>query len=349
VNVLVTKPPSSLKRKSLEETVNGDAQKSSRQSVASNDENSSSQSIELLSPPTTPGSALTSPNQASVSTILESESVEVIHVHSTPSILSSPESITTIEDEDEPGPLNVQVVPNPMTPDDGDEISIEDDSMSYTISEQPVTVAENIPITTAPSRTSLHLSLEKSNTSKMTISEGSVCDTEESNDSEQTVQFDKSYEAVEIQTVSDSTHSFEEIQVPVASQAPVVQEHHSSGDEIETTTSSDIEIISSPNGDSSSTNSGAYRASPMKNSDGKSSNIDLMVIKKRGHNRELSEISNMSDDSHLSSHSETEKLLRRINELSEILEQREYRLMELGRQNAELHEVNANIVAQLGQ
>ncbi|XP_062538953.1 TATA element modulatory factor [Armigeres subalbatus] len=359
-NVTVTKAPSSLKRKSFEDS--GIAEVPGK--VGSPE--ASSESIELLSPVTTPGSALTSPSSGP--TIgQESESVEVIKVQGTPSSVSTPDSITTMDrsssiDEGEMKFTSVELVAD-------DDISVEEDSeMSYTLSEQPITVVETadggVPITVPPSRGSLHLSLEKPSVSRqMAFSEVSVCDTEESNDSETTLtsieklskqsdeHLDKSYENVEIQTqISDSTHSFEEISV--AAQIPMLTEpklqegtsSHNSGDEIETATSSDIEIISSPNGDSSSTNSGAYRASPMKIPDGKS-NIDIVMIKKRGHNREPSEISVQSGNS--DDLSETEKLMRRIAEISEILEQREFRLLELGRQNADLHEQNCQLNTQL--
>lgn len=364
-NVTVTKAPSvSLKRKSFEDS--GIAEVPGKLGSPE----ASSESIELLSPVTTPGSALTSPSSGP--TIgQESESVEVIKVQGTPSSISTPDSITTMDrsssDADEAEMRFTSVELRSVD----DDISVEEDSeVSYTLSEQPITVMEagsegEVPITVAPSRGSLHLSLEKSSVSRqMTFSEVSVCDTEESNDSETTLtsveklskqsdeHLDKSYENVEIQTqISDSTHSFEEI--PSAAQIPMLTEpkqqqegtsSQNSGDEIETATSSDIEIISSPNGDSSSTNSGAYRASPLKIPDGKS-NIDILMIKKRGHTREPSEVSVQSGNS--DDLSETEKLMRRIAEISEILEQREFRLLELGRQNAELHEHNCQLSAQL--
>lgn len=81
---------------------------------------------------------------------------------------------------------------------------------------------------------------------------------------------------------------------------------HTSGDDLETTTSSDIEIISSPNGDSSSTHS---RQSPAKQIAAKSKNGDstidtllckMTMKKNKGHTRELSEASSISDDSHSS-------------------------------------------------
>lgn len=73
--------------------------------------------------------------------------------------------------------------------------------------------------------------------------------------------------------ISDSTHSLEEI--PSAAHIPMLavpkQQQESSprassqksADEIETTKSLDIEIISSPIGDSSSINRAAYRANPL--------------------------------------------------------------------------------------
>ncbi|KAF2902908.1 hypothetical protein ILUMI_03285, partial [Ignelater luminosus] len=125
---------------------------------------------------------------------------------------------------------------------------------------------------------------------------------------------------------------------------------HTSGDENETTTSSDIEIISSPNGDSSSTQS---RHSPaklagMKHKAG-DANVDAllgkMTFKKiKGHNRELSEASSISDDSHSS---EIDRLIKRVSEMTEILELREAKLIEINRRNAELQEVNNDLRHQL--
>lgn len=125
---------------------------------------------------------------------------------------------------------------------------------------------------------------------------------------------------------------------------------HTSGDEIETNTSSDIEIISSPNGDSSSTQS---RQSPAKHCSSKykhgDTNVDVllgkMTLKKiKGHNRELSEASSISDDSHSS---EVDRLLKRVSEMTEILELREAKLIEMNRRNAELQELNSDLKKQL--
>ncbi|XP_076242030.1 TATA element modulatory factor isoform X2 [Calliopsis andreniformis] len=115
---------------------------------------------------------------------------------------------------------------------------------------------------------------------------------------------------------------------------------HTSGDELETTTSSDIEIISSPNGDSSSTQS---RQSLVKMPSGKSGDLLTKALKTRGHSRELSEISVGSDETNL----EIETLLKRIQEMTEILEARESKLIDVSRMNMELHEQNNNLKKQL--
>ncbi|KYN13069.1 TATA element modulatory factor [Trachymyrmex cornetzi] len=115
---------------------------------------------------------------------------------------------------------------------------------------------------------------------------------------------------------------------------------HTSGDELETTTSSDIEIISSPNGDSSSTQS---RQSPAKLQLNKGGDLLTKTLKTRGHSRELSEISVGSDETNM----EIEKLLKRIQEMTEILEARESKLIDVSRINMELHEQNTNLMKQL--
>ncbi|XP_078033782.1 TATA element modulatory factor isoform X2 [Augochlora pura] len=115
---------------------------------------------------------------------------------------------------------------------------------------------------------------------------------------------------------------------------------HTSGDELETTTSSDIEIISSPNGDSSSTQS---RQSLTRSQSAKGSDLLTKTLKSRGHSRELSEISIGSDEANL----EIETLLKRIQEMTEILEARESKLIDVSRMNMELHEQNSNLKKQL--
>lgn len=125
---------------------------------------------------------------------------------------------------------------------------------------------------------------------------------------------------------------------------------HTSGDELETTTSSDIEIISSPNGDSSSTQS---RQSPAKvallkgkceDSPADSLLCKMTMKKAKGHTRELSGASSISDDSHSS---EIDRLLKRISEMTEILESRECKLIDINRRNAELLEQNNDFKFQL--
>jgi hypothetical protein len=63
------------------------------------------------------------------------------------------------------------------------------------------------------------------------------------------------------------------------------------------------------------------------------------TLKTRGHSRELSEISVGSDDASL----EIERLLRRVREMTEILEARESKLIEVSRNNMELHEQNSSL------
>ncbi|XP_046968522.1 TATA element modulatory factor isoform X2 [Vanessa cardui] len=130
---------------------------------------------------------------------------------------------------------------------------------------------------------------------------------------------------------------------------------HTSGDELETATSSDIEIIPSPNGDSSN----GCRNSPGKYGfkqklDGAISPnlVDLVLGKNlatkiRGHTRELSEASVQSNTSDESQCSENDRLMRRLCEMAEILDARENRLMEVSRSNAELAESNANLKSQV--
>ncbi|KAJ2943505.1 hypothetical protein O0L34_g16616 [Tuta absoluta] len=131
---------------------------------------------------------------------------------------------------------------------------------------------------------------------------------------------------------------------------------HTSGDELETATSSDIEIIPSPNGDnhSFSRNSPAKYSFKQGKFDGTTSPnlVDLVLGKSlatkiRGHNRELSEASIQSNTSDESQGSENERLMRRLCEMAEILEARENRLMEISRNNAELVESNENLKGQV--
>lgn len=130
---------------------------------------------------------------------------------------------------------------------------------------------------------------------------------------------------------------------------------HTSGDELETATSSDIEIIPSPNGDGHGfRNSPAKYAFKQSKFDGTTSPnlVDLVLGKSlatkiRGHNRELSEASIQSNTSDESQGSENERLMRRLCEMTEILEARENRLMEVSRSNAELVESNSELKSQV--
>ncbi|CAG9801531.1 unnamed protein product [Chironomus riparius] len=235
---------------------------------------------------------------------------------------------------------------------------------------------DDIPITLPPTRSNNSLEIETSttiiSTSTLTNSEcgSSFCDP--SNDElDQTLRainssniMEKSMESFEIQTqISDSTHSFEEINPSKVKNIPSNQAgksecktgsgHTSSGDELETATSSDIEIISSPKDDSSSTASCTKALSPSKkdssfpyqNSESYLANLKL---DHKGHSRELSEVSVLSLASdECGSPSDTEKLLKRISELNENLEQREVQLVQMGRSNAELTDVNVKLSQEL--
>ncbi|XP_023294827.2 TATA element modulatory factor [Lucilia cuprina] len=173
----------------------------------------------------------------------------------------------------------------------------------------------------------------------------------------------------ELQTIdSDSTQSFEDVQLhsPAsgvnATNSQLIKKISrssksdtsppNSNDEMETATSSDIEIISNPNGDASSTASTTTRTSPLKD-DKKAENTNIslpplaannsLLIGRKGHCREPSEISILSMDSQ--SEDEIEKLLKRISELNSIVEARELRLLQSERQNAELQERNNELQA----
>nr|NP_572360.1 TATA element modulatory factor [Drosophila melanogaster]AAF46211.1 TATA element modulatory factor [Drosophila melanogaster]AFH41857.1 FI19713p1 [Drosophila melanogaster] len=139
---------------------------------------------------------------------------------------------------------------------------------------------------------------------------------------------------------SDSTQSFEDIQLqmshkgksPAPAKTGTVDQSYSS-------TSSDIEIISNPNGDSS-TNSTTTRTSPQKFKELAGGKV---CLKAKGHHREPSEISLLSEDSQ----SELDKLVQRISELNQVIEAREQRLLQSERQNAELLERNQELRARV--
>ncbi|XP_014257466.1 TATA element modulatory factor-like isoform X2 [Cimex lectularius] len=115
-----------------------------------------------------------------------------------------------------------------------------------------------------------------------------------------------------------------------------------SGDELETTTSSDIEIISSttPNGSNAST-----RLSPTKNLrfNDVPNTQKPTPGKIKGHHREPSEASSGGSEEG----NDVEKLLKRISEMSELLQARETKLLDLSRANAALHESNSSLKSQL--
>lgn len=96
-------------------------------------------------------------------------------------------------------------------------------------------------------------------------------------------------------------------------------------------------FVDSPNGDSSSTQS---RQSPAKLQLNKGDDLLTKTLKTRGHSRELSEISIGSDETNM----EMEKLLKRLQEMTEILEARESKLIDVSRINMELHEQNTNLI-----
>lgn len=315
----------------------------------------SSESLEILS---SPNSGITTP-QTPISTVPGSEadeSVEVVSVSRTPSILdiSSPDEFLS---DSLKTPENIEVI-------------TDEDSESIKVSDEFKTASS--PITIAPSKSGLHLSLSKTSNfesinltdnnescallstsdNTLTTSETESFYEATKDELDQTLidpnYMEKSMESFEIQTqVSDSTHSFEEVPKNVGNLASQSKEPkkasgsgHTSGDELETATSSDIEIISSPNGDSSSTNSfnkispSKIDNFPYKNSEMCLSDLRLEnVMRKQGHSRELSEVSVLSDDSNIS---ETEKLLKRISELSETLEQREFKLVQIVENNTQL-------------
>uniref|UniRef100_A0A1B0G7H4 TATA element modulatory factor 1 TATA binding domain-containing protein n=1 Tax=Glossina morsitans morsitans TaxID=37546 RepID=A0A1B0G7H4_GLOMM len=166
----------------------------------------------------------------------------------------------------------------------------------------------------------------------------------------------------ELQTIdSDSTQSFEDVQPQFVDNSEIRTNQskepssrsdtspHNSNDEGETATSSDIEIISSPNGDASSTNSNMTRQSSTKLKKSESVNLRSSVpavsphsnVNRKGHCRESSEISILSIDSQ--SEDELEKLINRISELNSIVEARELRLLESERQNSMLRERNIEL------
>jgi hypothetical protein len=318
-----------------------------------------------------------------------SESLEVLSLPSPSSFPTLSHSETVQEESSVEVVSNLQSDFELSSPEEFQSTSLNSPESVEIITDSSEGLKENSPITIAPTKSGLHLSLSKtSNFESISLQDPSdsvavlstsdhtltTSETESfyeatKDELDQTLKVDpnymeKSMESFEIQTqVSDSTHSFEEIGSKLGSSDNPVKlkvegkksngSGTTSGDELETATSSDIEIISSPgNGDSCSSNSfnkvspsKVPDAFPYKNSELCLADLQLEVVtRKQGHSRELSEISLLSDDSNIS---ETERLLKKISEMSEVLEQREFKLVQLGRFNAELTENNNQLLNEL--
>ncbi|XP_073834499.1 TATA element modulatory factor [Musca autumnalis] len=154
----------------------------------------------------------------------------------------------------------------------------------------------------------------------------------------------------ELQTIdSDSTQSFEDVQLNstrseekvLVSNTPSV---HTSNDEMETATSSDIEIISNP---STTTRTSPQKDEKKPNERTKVERTTCDATAKAGHCREPSEISIFSIDS--PSEDEVEKLLKRISELNSIVEARELRLLQSEQRNSELQERNNELLSLINE
>lgn len=264
----------------------------------------------------------------------------------------------------------------------------EDESMSQsynTMSESTVLAASAISQQKTPNRNSLTLTLPTVVEPSVDVEMSHSIEISSSKTSDSTV-LDKSLETLDIQTISDSTQSFEDVQQilldevdkgfpkltindeaqlspnsieeknALESKATTTSDHnsgHTSADEIETATSSDIEIISGPNGDSSSHTSSVAGVVNTCKSSKLPAHSQYVVFggKKKGHYRDLSETSTYSLHSESGSdgcsHLEYEKLTQKVTELTEVIENRECKLVQLGRENAQLHEQNAELNSKL--
>lgn len=264
----------------------------------------------------------------------------------------------------------------------------EDESMSQsynTMSESTVLDVSAISQQKTPNRNSLTLNLPTVVEPSIDVEDGHSIEISKKKTTGSTV-LDKSLETIDIQTISDSTQSFEDVQqilldevdkglpkltindeaqlspnsieekIALESKATMTSDHnsgHTSADEIETATSSDIEIISGPNGDSSSHTSSVAGVVIACKSSKLPAHSQYVVFggKKKGHYRDLSETSTYSFHSESGSdgcsHSEYEKLTQKITELTEVIENRECKLVQLGRENAQLHEQNAELNSKL--
>ncbi|XP_071533325.1 uncharacterized protein [Panulirus ornatus] len=134
---------------------------------------------------------------------------------------------------------------------------------------------------------------------------------------------------------------------------------HSSGDEVETTTSSDIEVISSPSLDGSTTVRGSATASRVwasaqrglrsllndrsESPASDSSSNNKKTNNDKGHRRNQSNFSETSESSSENHSSEMDKLLKKVSQLTEVLEARETKVMELSQVNAALQDTNLRL------
>lgn len=315
----------------------------------------------------------TAPVNTSTSCTSISDSVEVIDVSASTFNVTSPStddlSLRQHDDEDESVSQSYNTVSESTAP-----VTILDPSAIS----QPKTLNRNSLTLTLPTVVEPLTDIKERSTESLHLRPSS------------SVLLDKSLEGLDVQTTySDSTQSFEDVQQilldevdkghskhtqknepllspqsieeknPLESKATMTSDHnsgHTSADEIETATSSDIEIISGPNGDSSShTSSVAGVVIACKSA--KLPNHSQYVVfgnpsgKKKGHYRELSEASTYSLQSESGSdgcsHSDYEKLAQRVTELTEVIENRECKLVQLGRENALLHEQNAELKSKL--
>lgn len=133
---------------------------------------------------------------------------------------------------------------------------------------------------------------------------------------------------------------------------------HTSGDEVETTTSSDIEIIS-PNGD----NGEYHRLSPLKhmwtlrpNSKSRSSESPSSDTGREGVMPAVQETEEESDldDKNIKKTTDSktvamDSMLKRMTEIEEVLNQREKQILELSRENIKLQEINDSLLNELNQ
>nr|XP_053648328.1 TATA element modulatory factor-like isoform X3 [Cherax quadricarinatus] len=138
---------------------------------------------------------------------------------------------------------------------------------------------------------------------------------------------------------------------------------HSSGDEVETTTSSDIEVISSPSLDGSTIARGSATASRVwvtaqrglrsllndrsESPASDSSGNNKKTSNDKGHRRNQSNFSETSESSSENHSSEVDKLLKKVSQISEVLEARETKVMELSQVNAALQDTNLRLKAHI--